>query len=342
LIARSEQSTDLPDADYMGQFRDGILNEGKESGMNKPIAVVGAGLVGSGWAIVFARAGHRVSVFDANADTRKQLPALIRNSLEAMQRHGLIKGEEDILANISICNDLASAVSGAGYVQESVVEIIERKREVSLDIDRYLAPEAIVGSSTSGFPSSSFTEKCKNRSRFIVAHPVNPPHLVPVVEVVPAPWTDRMTVEKTCNLMQAVGQAPVMVNKEIPGFILNRLQGALLDEAWSLFDQGYASAEDIDKTVKFGLGLRWAFMGPFETIDLNAPLGIDDYARRLGSMYVELAGGRRPAGAWSDDAVSRATKERRAALPQDKIDERRAWRDSQLMALRASQLKLQN
>src|ERR1700761_3889568 len=231
--------------------------------MNGPIAVVGAGLVGSGWAIVFARAGHRVSVFDANADTRKRLPVLIRNSLEAMQTHGLIEGVDDILANISICNDLPSAVSEAVYVQESVVEVIERKREVSLEIDRHLAPEAIVASSTSGFPGSSFTETCKNRSRFIVAHPVNPPHLVPVVEVVPAPWTDPMTVEKTCSLMQAVGQAPVMVNKEIPGFILNRLQGALLDEAWSLFDQGYASAEDIDKTVKFGLGLRWSFMGPF-------------------------------------------------------------------------------
>jgi L-gulonate 3-dehydrogenase len=310
--------------------------------MSGPMAVVGAGLVGSGWAIVFARAGHRVRVFDANADIRKQLPAHVRNALEAMQGHGLIKGKDDILANISVCDDLASAVSGAAYVQESVFEHIERKREVSLEIDRHLEPDAIVGSSTSGFPGSSFTAECRNRSRFIVAHPVNPPHLVPVVEIVPAPWTDRRTVETTRDLMQAVGQAPVMVSKEIPGFILNRLQGALLDEAWSLFDQGYASAEDIDKTVKFGLGLRWSFMGPFETIDLNAPLGIDDYARRLGPMYVELAGGRRPAGPWSDDAVSRATAERRAAVPQDKIDERRAWRDDRLMALRASQLKLDN
>lgn len=304
------------------------------------IGIVGAGLVGSGWAIVFARAGHAVRVFDASNSILERLPQHLRASLDAMKAHGLVDDVEAILSRITIVDGLQRAVAGASYVQESVVEVLDRKREVSLEIDRHLEPAAIAGSSTSGLPASSFTEACANRARFVVAHPVNPPHLIPVVEIVPAPWTDQSTVEQTRALMEQVKQAPVVVTREIPGFILNRLQGALLDEAWSLFDQGYATAEDIDKTIKFGLGLRWSFMGPFETIDLNAPTGIDDYARRLGPMYVELAQGRQPAGPWSDDAVARATAERRAALPADRIDARRSWRDERLMALRASQAKL--
>jgi 3-hydroxyacyl-CoA dehydrogenase len=307
--------------------------------MIKHIAVVGAGLVGSGWAIVFARAGCEVRVFDASAGLRERLPMLLSNSLSAMKQHRLVDDTDAILSRIAVVEELAAAVTGASYVQESIVEVIERKREVAAEIDCHLGPDGIVGSSTSGFPASSFTEHCAGRARFVVAHPVNPPHLVPVVEIVPAPWTHRSTVERTRDLMQEVGQAPVLVDREIPGFILNRLQGALLDEAWSLFEQGYASTDDIDKTIKFGLGLRWSFMGPFETIDLNAPEGIDDYARRLGPMYLELAKGRQPVGPWNQDAVRRATEERRAALPKDEIDSRRAWRDDRLMALIASQAK---
>ncbi|MBP2551423.1 3-hydroxyacyl-CoA dehydrogenase [Neorhizobium galegae] len=310
--------------------------------MSGHIAIVGAGLVGAGWAIVFARSGHQVKVFDTSEAIRSRLPDHLKAALEAMAAYGLVSGVDDIMHRITVCASLADAVTGADYVQESVIERVDLKREVSAEIDRHLAQTAVVGSSTSGLPASSFTEDCRNRERFVVAHPVNPPHLVPVVEICPAPWTAPATVEKTRDLMQSVGQAPVVVTREIPGFILNRLQGALLDEAWSLFDQGYATAEDIDKTIKHGLGLRWSFMGPFETIDLNAPAGIDDYARRLGPMYVELAGGRRPAGPWSDDAVRRATEERRARLPQDQIDARRAWRDERLMALVASQKKLES
>jgi L-gulonate 3-dehydrogenase len=305
----------------------------------RPIAVVGAGLVGSGWAIVFARAGYDVRVFDASVGIREQLLTRLSNSLSAMKQHGLVDEADVILSRIAVVDELGAAITGASYVQESVVEVIERKREVATEIDRHLGADAIVGSSTSGFPASSFTEGCANRARFVVAHPVNPPHLIPVVEIVPAPWTDRSTVERTRDFMQAIGQAPVLVDREIPGFILNRLQGALLDEAWSLFEQGYASTDDIDKTIKFGLGLRWSFMGPFETIDLNAPEGIDDYARRLGSMYLELAKSRQPVGPWQKNAIRRATEERRAALPTNEINARRAWRDDQLMALIASRTR---
>src|SRR5690606_23559180 len=125
----------------------------------------------------------------------------------------------------------------------------------------------------------------------------------------------------------------VEVRRELPGFILNRLQGALLNEAWALYAEGYASLEDIDATVSRGLGLRWAFMGPFETIDLNAPGGIAAYARRLGPLYHEIAMSRTEPAAWSEPLIEAAAAERRAALPLDRLGERSRWRDSRLMAL---------
>ena len=125
----------------------------------------------------------------------------------------------------------------------------EVKTEISIAIGQLLNDDAIVGSSTSGIPSSAFTSDVKNRERFLVTHPVNPPYLVPIVEVVPAPWTTQDAVDRAFAFMEEVGQSPIFVRREVEGFILNRLQGALLREAWDLFAEGYASANVIDKTV---------------------------------------------------------------------------------------------
>jgi L-gulonate 3-dehydrogenase len=214
-----------------------------------------------------------------------------------------------------------------------VFERVDEKRAVSDAIGGLIRDDAVVGSSSSGIPASAFTEHAPRRERFLVAHPVNPPHLVPLVELVPAPWTDPAIVPWLRAAMEAVGQAPIVVNREIEGFILNRLQGVLLKEAWALFEEGYASAADIDLTVSQGLGLRWSFMGPFETIDLNAPGGVDDYARRLGSLYHSIAQSRANPRPWSPELIERARSERRAALAKEKLPERSAWRDRRLMAL---------
>ncbi len=191
----------------------------------------------------------------------------------------------------------------------------------------------MVGSSSSGIPASAFTEQAPRRSRFLVAHPVNPPHLIPLVELVPAPWTDPAILPWLRAMMERVGQSPIVVNREIEGFVLNRLQGALLNEAWALFDRGIASAADIDRTIAQGLGLRWEFMGPFETIDLNAPGGVADYAQRLGPLYHSVAMDRRAPQPWSDDLVAAVTAERRAVLALSDLPARTAWRDRELMAL---------
>jgi 3-hydroxyacyl-CoA dehydrogenase len=295
------------------------------------IAIIGAGLVGSGWALVFARAGYRVRAYDPSQEVRARILPWARESLDDLAAVGLVENADAVLARISVHDQLAEAVEGAFYVQESVFETVEAKTEVSLALDAVIGETTLVGSSSSGIPASRFTAGCVHRDRFMIAHPVNPPHLVPVVEIVPAPWTDAEAVTQVVELMRDVEQAPVRLTREIDGFVLNRLQGVLLNEAWALYEDGIASLADIDATISQGLGLRWSFMGPFETIDLNAPGGIDDYAARLRGLYAGMV--RPPRGPWSDEAIAEATAERRSALPATELAERRAWRDSKLSRL---------
>lgn len=301
------------------------------------IAIIGAGQVGAGWAIVFAAAGASIKIFDSNPATIAALPEFFATTLAAMARHNLItQAPATIQSRLHIVETLEAAVHNADYIQESVFERLDIKTDISAQISAAMSPTAICGSSTSGFPGSAFTAHLPNAARFLVVHPVNPPHLIPVVEIVPTPATSPATIATTRALIAATGQQPVTLTREIDGFILNRLQGALLDEAWKLFEDGYATAADIDATISHGLGLRWSFMGPFETIDLNAPGGIDDYCARLAPMYQRLAALRDPAAApWPAAAITAATAERRAISPAANLAARRQWRDEALMALRA-------
>jgi L-gulonate 3-dehydrogenase len=238
-----------------------------------------------------------------------------------------------VIERIVPTESLDDALRGATYVQENGPENLTIKRALFHELDAKSAPEAILASSSSALRASLFTAELTGRARCLVAHPVNPPYLVPLVELSPAPWTSPEAVARTRALMEAVGQVPVSLNKEIPGFLLNRLQGALLGEAFRLVEQGYCSMADIDRTVKDGLGLRWSFMGPFETIDLNAPGGIADYIERYGPAYHEMAQSAGPPERWSDALTAQLEAERRQTLPSDKLGERAAWRDRRLMAL---------
>lgn len=296
--------------------------------------IVGAGLVGSGWAIVFARAGLAVRVYDQHPAIRQGFRAWAEASLRELEEASLLESAADTLARMTVFDTLEEALQGATYIQESVFERIDVKTDACLAIDKVMDPGAIVGSSSSGIPASAFTEGCTNRARFLINHPVNPPHLVPVVELVPASWTDPECVAAVRDLMNEVGQVPVSLAREVDGFILNRLQGALLNEAWALYEEGYASIEDIDATVRDGLGLRWSFMGPFETIDLNAPGGIADYSERLAPLYFGM-GNTRKDHPWPQEVIARAEAERRVLLDAGSLADRRAWRDRQLMKLAA-------
>jgi 3-hydroxyacyl-CoA dehydrogenase len=181
------------------------------------------------------------------------------------------------------------ALDGVAFVQESGPELVEQKKIIWTELDKLAPADAVLASSTSAITASRFTETLPGRARCLVGHPVNPPHLVPLVELCGAPWTSPETIDRARNIYREIGQVPVTINREINGFVLNRLQGALLAEAFRLVGEGYISAEDLDHTVKDGLGLRWSFLGPFETIELNAPGGIPDYCARYTGFYKELA-----------------------------------------------------
>ena len=174
-------------------------------------------------------------------------------------------------------------------MQENGPENVDQKIAIFAELDRLAPEDALLASSTSAIVASRFTEMLPGRARCLVGHPVNPPHLVPLVELCGASWTSTETIDHAREIYREIGQVPVTVNREINGFILNRLQGALLAEAFRLVGEGYVSAEDLDHTVKDGLGLRWSFLGPLETIELNAPGGIPDYCARYTGFYKELA-----------------------------------------------------
>lgn len=305
--------------------------------MNEHIAIVGAGLIGRAWAIVFARAGCSVAIYDALPEALAGCEKLLHENISDLAQHGLIKeAPAVVLARIMPVTTLAEALQGAALVQENVRETIEAKRAIFAEMDALAAPDTILASSTSWMMASEFSEDLPGRHRIMVGHPVNPPYLVPLVELAPAPWTDPAAVERARDLYARAGQSPVLLKKEITGFLLNRIQGAVLNEALNLYANGYASVEDLDKVLKDGLGLRWSFMGPFETIDLNAPEGVVDYAQRYGPTYREVARSQLP-NDWDGALLARIEAERRTVLPADQLAERTRWRDNRLMALVAHQ-----
>lgn len=307
--------------------------------MKERIGIVGAGLIGRAWAIVFARAGCSVAIYDAAPDALAGCEKLLHENISDLAQHDLISETPDVvLARISTVATLAAALDGAALAQENVRETLEVKRAIFAEMDALAAPDTVLASSTSWIPASEFSADLAGRGRILVAHPVNPPYLVPLVELAPAPWTSPAAVERARDLYARAGQSPVLLKKEITGFLLNRIQGAVLNEALNLYANGYASVEDLDKVLKDGLGLRWSFMGPFETIDLNAPDGVIDYAQRYGPTYRDVARTQLP-NKWDQALLAKIESERRTVLPAEQLAERARWRDNRLMALVAHQRK---
>ena len=299
------------------------------------VAVVGAGLIGRAWSIVFARAGFDVALWDPYSQQVEAALAFIGERLPELEEAGLLKeAPSSVARRVRQVATLAEAVASAEHVQENGPERVDAKQGLFGELDQLTSPDTVLASSTSGIPASAFTEGLKGRARCLVAHPVNPPYLIPLVELCPAPWTDPAIVSRTRALMASAGQVPATVNKEMDGFALNRLQGALLAEAFRLIADDVISPVDLDALVKHGLGLRWSFMGPLETIDLNAPGGLKDYCDRYGSLYGEMQKQMTPR-AWDATLIDRLHSARRAELPANMQSVRQEWRDRQLMALLA-------
>jgi L-gulonate 3-dehydrogenase len=244
-----------------------------------------------------------------------------------------------VLARVKSVATLEEALDGAVYVQESGPERLEAKRALFEELDALTPASVMLASSTSGLPASAFTKELRGRARCLVAHPVNPPYLIPLVELCPAPWTSGETVERARALMKRVGQVPVMVQREPAGFVLNRLQIALVAEAFRLVADGVMTPEDVDATVKDGLGPRWSFMGPFETIDLNAPGGLADYCARYGALYSEVQQEMTPCDL-TPELVNDVHQAQRRRLPMEDQPTRQVWRDRRLMALLAHKARM--
>jgi 3-hydroxyacyl-CoA dehydrogenase len=299
------------------------------------VAVVGAGLIGRAWSIVFARAGFDVALWDPFPRQVEAALAFIGERLPELEEAGLLKEPPAVVARrVSPAGTLADAVAAAEHVQENGPERVDAKQALFADLDRAAPPDAVLASSSSGIPASAYTANLPGRARCLVAHPVNPPYLVPLVELCPAPWTDPGVVSRTRALMTSAGQVPATVNKEVDGFALNRLQGALLAEAFRLIADDVVSPADLDALVKHGLGLRWSFMGPLETIDLNAPGGLADYCDRYGPLYWQLQEQMTPRR-WDAALIENLQAARRGELPANLQGVRQEWRDRRLMALLA-------
>jgi L-gulonate 3-dehydrogenase len=306
------------------------------------VAIVGSGFIGRAWAISFARAGHTVRLWDADpAAPEKALGYITRilPDLEANELLGDLSGDA-LLARMSTARDLAEVLADVDHVQENTPEDLDTKRRVFADLDRLSPSTAVLASSTSALLPSAFTDHLAHRERCIVVHPLNPPYLIPAAEVVPAPWTSAETVDRTAAFLRAAGHAPIVMKREIDGFLMNRLQGALLEEAFRLVADGIASVEDVDVGLREGLALRWSFMGPFETIDLNAPGGIGDYIDRYQQIYARLFPSMQRRVDWAGPVKDVVMAQRRLRVPAAGLPDRQAWRDRRLMALAAHKRRI--
>ncbi|MEO1078266.1 MAG: 3-hydroxyacyl-CoA dehydrogenase [Pseudomonadota bacterium] len=303
------------------------------------VAVVGAGSIGAAFSLVFASADRRVALFDPDPEALRSAQDYIERSLGALDAQGLLSHDAaSARANIEFVSDLGAAVEGAVWVHECVPEKVDLKARVFADLDHLAAPDTILASATSAIPASQFAAGLAGRERCLVAHPGNPPFLLRVLEIVPASFTSPAVVEGATSFTRSVALDPILVHQEIEGFVFNRLQGALLREAYCLVRDGIASVDDIDRLVRKGLGLRWSVIGPFETVDLNTRGGIASHAEKLGPAYARMGAERGQHDPWTEELVADVVAQRRELLPLEQWAERVAWRDEAIMRRLAATL----
>lgn len=302
--------------------------------MSRPFAIAGAGSIGVAFAVTFARGGRSVRLWDPDPARLAAVPGEVAERLAGLAGHGLL--DEDpaqIAARVQTRTDLAQALSEAQLVQECAPERVGLKQELFAQILAAAPADAIVSSSSSAIPISQVAAELPGRDRCLVAHPGNPPYLLPVIELVGAEFTDPQTVQTARELYHGVGMNPVIVHKEIEGFVFNRLQGALLREAYCLVRDGVISVEDLDTVVRDGPGRRWAFIGPFETVDLNTRGGIASHAEKMGPAYRRMGNERGQDDPWTPELVAEVARQRAAELDPAEWASRVLWRDEQLMRL---------
>jgi L-gulonate 3-dehydrogenase len=315
----------------------------------KRVAVIGSGLIGKCWAMLFIRAGYSVNLYDViftdNQTMRVALDAVVEKLVELKNNGLLDEGQEpdQLIKLVSVTSNIEDALKGVIYVQECVPENLELKKKVFQQLDSLVGDEVILASSTSCIVPSKFTSELKHREQCLVAHPLNPPHYTPLVEVLPSPFTSQVVLSRTLDILREIGQSPIVIKKEINGFIVNRLQYALVMEAWRLVEDGVASPEDIDLAVSQGLGCRYSFMGPFEVMHLNAT-GIQHYCELYGEGITGICETQTTPRSLSGPAMETIKSAMESKIPLESLNERRQWRDKRLaaLALHKKEMKVKN
>jgi len=315
-----------------------MTSSGKEK-----IAIVGSGLIGQSWSMIFAGSGHDVTIFDIYPEQVEKALNNIRATLARYESQGCLRGELDAASQarlITGSSSLSQCLQGATYVQECVPESVEMKRKVFEQLDPLITPDMVVATSSSCICVSQFAGNMRNKHRTLVAHPVNPPYFIPLVEIVPGPWTLPAVTSRARSLLESVGQSPVTLSKEVAGFALNRVQYSIINECWSMYKEGLLSAADIDKVMVDGLGPRYAFIGPLETMHLNAD-GIVDYCQRYAQGAYKVCETLVPPPVMYDvTTAQKVLTEMETTIPLDQVPARRQWRDQRLAALAGLKSKL--
>lgn len=296
------------------------------------ISVLGTGTIGTGWAVQFAKEGCSVTLYDVAHGAAERSHALASDILRRLEALGLCDDAEAATARICVASTLHEAVANASYVQESVVEDPAIKAGLISSVSKFNAT-AIIASSTSAIdPALIFTDVA-SPELCLVAHPFNPPYLMPLVELVSAPGTSPDTMERVRTFLVSCGMSPVTLHRAIPGFVANRLQAAVVNEAVHLVAQGIIDPEGLDLCMTEALGLRWAFIGPFATMDLNAPEGVAEYMAKFGRAYEALGRDLGVAEPWPEATQVQIKEARRALLPANQIGVAAARRDQAIAAL---------
>ncbi|XP_067265823.1 lambda-crystallin homolog isoform X2 [Chanodichthys erythropterus] len=288
--------------------------------------------------MVFLSGGYKVKIYDNKPGQASGAITEIRKQLEELQQAQMLRGNLSAAEQLSLLSshdDLQQALEGAFFVQECVFEDLEAKQTVFHEVENLVTESVILSSSTSCLMPSNVFSRVQNRTRCIISHPVNPPYYVRLVELVPHPETLPAVIDVAYSLMTDVGQAPVRLKKEIDGFALNRVQYAIIAESWRLVQDGVISVKDIDLVMSEGLGMRYAFIGPIETMHLNAPEGMEDYLQRYREGMKRVLNAFGPVPDFSGEPAARIIKEICELIPgeHEHLTARRERRDQLLMGL---------
>jgi 3-hydroxyacyl-CoA dehydrogenase len=287
------------------------------------VVVLGAGSIGLSFAAVLSDAGYAVTVVEPDATRRAAAEDGLAVQRDAILLAGLSRNAG---GRVALVADGAGVLPNAALVIECGPENLHVKQAIFADLLAACGPDAVLATASSAIPMSQIVPDATDQRRCLVAHPVNPPAVLRVIELCPAPATDQAMVDRAANLFGAAGFAPVRLGHEIEGFVLNRLQGAVLREAYRLVDEGVTDVAGIEAVMRLGLGPRWALSGPFETAELNTPGGIRAHAARMGPAYARMGRARGETVDWHGSLIDTVETQRRAEIAEDGLPARAAWR----------------